>query len=273
MKRTTYIMIGMLLASFVGLAVLMLTIGGEREGLSPEMCLGDPVTMDAAGVKAIRIIGDNHHDGVEALFSTALLVTNAQSGEKGSFTYPEAEYLQVSRMADTLLVRIRLDAMKLSDEVKERGQFMMGNIQMTLQAEPSLVSIASQGVSFAPILKHLTLDSLTIDSNMLSMQYGYNSITDLQVDSCSLRSFRVSEGNVSFKAKASRIGNLYLNLNGMYNWKLEDCDVDTEYLSGQGRHFDCVLEKGECKQMFWQPGDEESTLQVTLKEPSMVIVQ
>lgn len=271
MKRTTYIIIGLILASFVGFVVFLFICTWKVERPPSMRCTGDPLTMDASGIKTLRIVGDKERDEIDFCFSARLAVTSAQPGEKATLTYPQADYLQVSRVADTLLVSFHADVLPLDDKVRKYGYLLVEDIQIQLQADAELNTVASQDVVLDATMERLTLDSLAVNTSAL-LRYGG---TNLKVDSCSLRSLFVVGGmsnHTSFSGSNSRIENLHLGLNAIGSWILTDCDVDTEYLSGYGNNR-CSLEKGECKQMIWQPGNENSELQVTLKEPSKVLVR
>ena len=76
--------------------------------------------------------------------------------------------------------------------------------------------------------------------------------------------------NVEFQS--GNINNLHLNLNRMNNWSVnvEECHIDTEYLTGQNASVQ--LQKGECRRMFWIPEKDDSKLKVTLTEKACVTV-
>ena len=93
----------------------------------------------------------------------------------------------------------------------------------------------------------------------------------VKIPSVFARSLDIRGGrNVEFQS--GNINNLHLNLNRMNNWSVnvEECHIDTEYLTGQNASVQ--LQKGECRRMFWIPEKDDSKLKVTLTEKACVTV-
>ncbi|WP_290081411.1 hypothetical protein [Bacteroides acidifaciens] len=74
-----------------------------------------------------------------------------------------------------------------------------------------------------------------------------------------------------FKAKDGKIENFYLNLNSIWRWNFENCEIGTEYLRGSNFHRNS-LQVGECKRVVWTPLNEKAQLQVTFRERAEIIV-
>ena len=55
------------------------------------------------------------------------------------------------------------------------------------------------------------------------------------VDSCDFRALSVIRGGRNVEFQSGNINNLHLNLNRMNDWSVnvEECHIDTEYLTGQ----------------------------------------
>ena len=94
---------------------------------------------------------------------------------------------------------------------------------------------------------------------------------EVLLDSCQFRSFSIDGEDLRFKAKDSKIENFYLNLNSTWNWKIESCEIGTEYLRGTKKHHN-ALQVGECNRVVWTPLDKDAQLQMTLREKAEIIV-
>lgn len=134
-----------------------------------------------------------------------------------------------------------------------------GDMQLNLTSKVECVinDIYMQKIA----LKKLTKDSISIDTP--------NSI---MVDSCDFRALSVIRGGRNVEFQSGNINNLHLNLNRMNDWSVnvEECHIDTEYLTGQ--NVSVQLQKGECRRMFWIPEKDDSKLKVTLTEKACVTV-
>ena len=187
----------------------------------------------------------------------------AFKGEKNTFSCSEKvnEYLKMTVMGDTLKIVLDYSLIDFPQEFKESKYVGMitGDMQLNLTSKVECVinDIYMQKIA----LKKLTKDSISIDTP--------NSI---MVDSCDFRALSVIRGGRNVEFQSGNINNLHLNLNRMNNWSVnvEECHIDTEYLTGQNASVQ--LQKGECRRMFWIPEKDDSKLKVTLTEKACVTV-
>ena len=70
------------------------------------------------------------------------------------------------------------------------------------------------------------------------------------------------------------VDRLYLNLDGLYNFKVETDSfrIDTEYLSGS-RNVDFQADPQECRRILWNPLSENAKLNLKIKNPSEILLR
>ena len=266
MKRTTYILIGLFVAGFCML------VGG----MFVMYCLGKPYFSNQINLQGEQLVQELPTCRVIWMTQTemnteerGIWLANSLSGvlpskgEKNTFSCSEKvnEYLKMTVMGDTLKIVLDYSLIDFPQEFKESKYVGMitGDMQLNLTSKVECVinDIYMQKIA----LKKLTKDSISIDTP--------NSI---MVDSCDFRALSVIRGGRNVEFQSGNINNLHLNLNRMNNWSVnvEECHIDTEYLTGQNASVQ--LQKGECRRMFWIPEKDDSKLKVTLTEKACVTV-
>ena len=169
--------------------------------------------------------------------ANSLLGVLPSKGEKNTFSCSEKvnEYLKMTVMGDTLKIVLDYSLIDFPQEFKESKYVGMitGDMQLNLTSKVECV---------------------------------------IMVDSCDFRALSVIRGGRNVEFQSGNINNLHLNLNRMNNWSVnvEECHIDTEYLTGQNASVQ--LQKGECRRMFWIPEKDDSKLKVTLTEKACVTV-
>lgn len=71
----------------------------------------------------------------------------------------------------------------------------------------------------------------------------------------------------SLHLNSGTVRNLYLNLDEIADWDVNtgSFHIDTEHLSGS-RYHRCLLQKNECRRVFWTPLKDDASLSVELKQ-------
>lgn len=261
MKRTTYILIGILV---LGLLVLLafvfyVSVAGNKPKEDKEL-FPESVSMDATGVHTVKFRLDKENVYIPLL---GRLWVKPGQGETKTFSYPKgaSKYFTVEREKDTLFVSFRYDEKLFSDK-KGEYELPTRGLKFNLEADSTLNLIYNNVGGLGVALSNLTLDSLSVRTMFQSFL----------VDSCRFRALNTEVFSGSFDVYRSTIRDLHINLNGIENWRVEKCDIDTEYLSGDYKH-QCELPRGECRQMFWIPRNKDAELRVTLKTEARVLLQ
>lgn len=263
MKRTTYILIGMLIA------VLVLMVGGilyiSTQGTDADLYtlpVSDKMEKtEFPGIRAVKLYTDDSRS--IGLQGAHLNVVPASDGQV-RLSYPECDYLKVSRDADTLVICLDLSNYKFPDGGKDYilPTLRVDGLQLTLEADADLTFLSNRIGGMNTRIRGMQSDSLTI----------YSRGGEIRLDSCHIRALNVDGWYLAFNANQSTIRHLYLDLDGINNWTVNQCTIDTEHLTGSGKHRN-QLGKGECRQVVWTPKEEDASLSVVLSEKSTFMLQ
>lgn len=80
-------------------------------------------------------------------------------------------------------------------------------------------------------------------------------------------SLRLRRRRRALHLNSGTVRNLYLNLDEIADWDVNtgSFHIDTEHLSGS-RYHRCLLQKNECRRVFWTPLKDDASLSVELKQ-------
>lgn len=273
MKRTTYIIFGMLLAGLVvvcagifytsmqvtGWDNIFLDIKGEKKTVQLPECK----VIQMAAIRNIITTSEGEEKGIRmpAFGELPLKITPAEVGQ-GTFTYASGmdEFMTMNSVGDTLHIVFDFPNDKLEKEYQDLYWLNLRSAEMNI-ALPDHVQCLQTSLAD----QKMTVEGLTRDSLSLMVQ-DYATIND-----CNFRALTVRNGAWLFNT--GKADNLYLHLNGIRSWNVNASSfhVDTEYLYAHGNQ-KCTLEKGECQQVVWMPQSEGASLNIKLKEAATVVV-
>lgn len=264
MKRTTYILIGLIVSGLIVIIVSIIFISttGKPYKENGIFIGGDQVEMNMDGIHVVKMLVAQSEDSKERsiYMNGDVKVTSPSAGEERKIVYPKNEYLKVSRMNDTLLVEFDFNEHNIPEKFRNKDfvNAVGMDVQMSVDSLNSLF-IDTRGLKLN--LKEVKMDSLFV--HVIHQE--------VLVDSCQFRSFSLDGKDLRFKAKDSKIENFYLNLDSTWDWKVINSEIGTEYLRGSKSHRN-FLQVGECKRVVWTSLNKEAQLQVTLRENSEIIV-
>lgn len=269
MKRTTYIMIGMLIAGVAMVCGLMfyvvdrnvaqkgnfMEIGGERKTVQLPSCRVLKLTQPP-------VVWKQKKEGIieaERIFSfkeVPLEVTAGDSLQQGSFSYAgdmEA-FMSMASVGDTLLVTFDFPKDKLEQHlqniilIKVRSEGM--SLKLPASVQTVLVDVEDMETSF----KGMGCDTLSFRVRDLA-----------RVENCRVTSLAAQAETLRFNS--GEVRNLYLNLDEIADWRVDTDSfrIDTEHLSGS-RHHRCLLQKDECRRVLWTPQKDGASLNMELKQ-------
>ena len=278
MKRTTYIILGVLLALLAGMSATII-YWGTHSGSVSDMTIrleGEERMRPLPVCKVIRFRMDRmlHKQGGNdelnyylAVNNIRLKVTSADTAA-GSFFYVAdiEEFMDFQSQGDTLDIVFSFPPEKLKKKMPQ------GKIPsyFNLQAEPLELRLPEsveylKGEVFDVVeLQDLQRDSLAIDfSDGPATVFVQNS--HFRALSALSRQLCLNSGSVD---------RLYLNLDGLYNFKVETDSfrIDTEYLSGS-RNVDFQADPQECRRILWNPLSENAKLNLKMKNPSEILLR
>lgn len=277
MKRTTYVILGVLLALLAGMSATII-YWGTHSGSASDMTVrleGEERMRPLPACKVIRFRMDRmlHKQGGNdelnyylAVNNIRLKVTSADTAT-GSFFYVAdiEEFMDFQSQGDTLDIVFSFPPEKLKKKMPQ------GKIPsyFNLQAEPLELRLPEsveylKGEVFDVVeLQDLQRDSLAIDfSDGPATVFVQNS--HFRALSALSRQLCLNSGSVD---------HLYLNLDELYNFKVETDSfrIDTEYLSGS-RNVDFQADPQECRRILWNPLSENAKLNLKMKNPSEILL-
>lgn len=278
MKRTTYVILGVLLALLAGMSATII-YWGTHSGSASDMTVrleGEERVRPLPACKVIRFQMDKtlyKYDGREdftyylTLNNVHLIVTPADTAA-GSFFYVAdiEEFMNFQSQGDTLDIVFSFPPEKLKKKMPQ------GKIPsyFNLQAEPLELRLPEsveylKGEVFDVVeLQDLQRDSLFIDffdgPAMVSVQNShFRALSALSRQLC------LNSGSVD---------RLYLNLDELYSFevKTDSFRIDTEYLSGS-RNVDFQADPQECRRILWNPLSKNAKLNLKMKNPSEILLR
>lgn len=264
MKRTTYILIGLLVSGLLVIvaAIILMAWAGEKRKRSEIFFENEQVQMDLNGVHVVNVFVSQANATVtkRIIMDGEMEITSSSASGKEQISFPKGERVHVTQKNDTLSIELDFNAASIPGEVRDNDYIFANgfHIQMALDSLTSIITYA-EGIKVN--LRDIETDSLFIWSNH----------QEILLDSCRFRSFDLAGYAVSCHAKNSKIENYYLNLDGIRRWTFENTEVGTEYLTGSGHHTN-DLQRGECRRVMWTPMNKEAQLQVTIREKSEIIL-
>lgn len=277
MKRTTYVILGVLLALLAGMSATII-YWGTHSGSASDMTVrleGEERMRPLPACKVIRFRMDRmlHKQGGNdelnyylAVNNIRLKVTSADTAA-GSFFYVAdiEEFMDFQSQGDTLDIVFSFPPEKLKKKMPQ------GKIPsyFNLQAEPLELRLPEsveylKGEVFDVVeLQDLQRDSLAIDfSDGPATVFVQNS--HFRALSALSRQLCLNSGSVD---------HLYLNLDELYSFevKTDSFRIDTEYLSGS-RNVDFQADPQECRRILWNPLSENAKLNLKMKNPSEILL-
>ena len=277
MKRTTYVILGVLLALLAGMSATII-YWGTHSGSASDMAVrleGEERMRPLPACKVIRFRMDRmlHKQGGNdelnyylAVNNIRLKVTSADTAA-GSFFYVAdiEEFMDFQSQGDTLDIVFSFPPEKLKKKMPH------GKIPsyFNLQAEPLELRLPEsveclKGEVFDAVeLQDLQRDSLFIDflhspATVFVQNSRFHALSALSRQLC------LNSGSVD---------RLHLNLDELYNFKVETDSfrIDTEYLSGS-RNVDFQADPQECRRILWNPLLENAKLNLKMKNRGEILL-
>ena len=278
MKRTTYVILGVLLALLAGMSVTII-YWGTHSGSASDMTIrleGEERVRPLPACKVIRFQMDKtlyKYDGRDdftyyfTLNNAHLIVTPADTAT-GSFSYAAdmEEFMSFKAHGDTLDVVFSFPPEELQKRMPEGKivpSFILRTSPFSLRL-PESVECLNGEMLYAVELQDLQRDSLAIDfSDSPATVFVQNS--HFRALSALSRQLCLNSGSVD---------HLYLNLDELYSFevKTDSFRIDTEYLSGS-KNVDFQADLQECRRILWNPLSENAKLNLKIKNPSEILLR
>ena len=278
MKRTTYIILGVLLALLAGMSATII-YWGTHSGSASDMTVrleGEERVRPLPACKVIRFQVDKtlyKYDGRDDFtyyftLNTAHLIVTPADTATGSFSYASdmEEFMSFKAHGDTLDVVFSFPPEELQKRMPEGKivpSFILQTSPFSLRL-PESVECLNGEMLYAVELQDLQRDSLAIDfSDSPATVFVQNS--RFRALSALSRQLRLNSGSVD---------RLYLNLDELYSFEVttDSFRIDTEYLSGS-RNVDFQADPQECCRILWNPLSKNAKLNLKMKNPSEILLR
>ena len=278
MKRTTYIILGVLLALLAGMSATII-YWGTHSGSVSDMTVrleGEERMRPLPACKVIRFQVDKtlyKYDGRDDFtyyftLNTAHLIVTPADTATGSFSYASdmEEFMSFKAHGDTLDVVFSFPPEELQKRMPE-GKIVPSLILQTSPFSlrlPESVECLNGEMLYAVELQDLQRDSLAIDFS--------DSPATVFVQNSRFRALSVLARQLDLVSGS--VDHLYLNLDELYSFevKTDSFRIDTEYLSGS-KTVDCQVNPQECRRILWNPLSEKAKLNLKMKNPSEILLR
>ena len=278
MKRTTYIILGVLLALLAGMSATII-YWGTHSGSVSDMTIrleGEERMRPLPVCKVIRFQMDKtlyKYDGKNdfhyyfTLNNAHLIVTPADTAT-GNFSYAAdmEKFMSFKAHGDTLDVVFSFPPEELQKRMPEGKivpSFILRTSPFSLRL-PESVECLNGEVLYAVELQDLQRDSLAIDFS--------DSPATVFVQNSRFRALSVLARQLDLVSGS--VDHLYLNLDELYSFevKTDSFRIDTEYLSGS-RNVDFQADPQECRRILWNPLSKNAKLNLKMKNPSEILLR
>lgn len=278
MKRTTYVILGVLLALLAGMSATII-YWGTHSGSVSDMTIrleGEERMRPLPVCKVIRFQMDKtlyKYDGKNdfhyyfTLNNAHLIVTPADTAT-GSFSYAAdmEEFMSFKAHGDTLDVVFSFPPEELQKRMPEGKivpSFILRTSPFSLRLPESVERLNGE-MLYAVELQDLKRDSLAIDFS--------DSPATVFVQNSRFRALSVLARQLDLVSGS--VDHLYLNLDELYSFevKTDSFRIDTEYLSGS-RNADFQADPQECRRILWNPLSKETKLNLKMKNPSEILLR
>ncbi len=278
MKRTTYIILGVLLALLAGMSATII-YWGTHSGSASDMTVrleGEERVRPLPACKVIRFQVDKtlyKYDGRDDFtyyftLNTAHLIVTPADTATGSFSYASdmEEFMSFKAHGDTLDVVFSFPPEELQKRMPEGKivpSFILRTSPFSLRL-PESVECLNGEVLYAVELQDLQRDSLAIDFS--------DSPATVFVQNSRFRALSVLARQLDLVSGS--VDHLYLNLDELCSFevKTDSFRIDTEYLSGS-KTVDCQVNPQECRRILWNPLSEKAKLNLKMKNPSEILLR
>lgn len=273
MKRTTYIIFGMLLAGLVvmcGGIFYTSTLFFDGNDIFMDIN-GEQKTVQLPACKVVELVADRDAITEEkgrteirlAAFNELPLSVRPAQTANGAFTYASDmdKYMTMTTAGDTLRIVFNFSKEKLEKKLQDVVWLNVRSEEMILTLPADIQRITSNLTNQQVNFKNLDCDTLSFAVE--------NRAT---IENCRFRALHVINGNLNFDS--GEVKDLHLRLDNIHSWHVnkESFSIDTEYLYSHGNPR-CTIENGECHQVIWVPQSSGATLNISLREAARIVME
>lgn len=260
MKRTTYIIIGMLCLVLLGMLGGFFYLYSKAKKSSAEklsfVVAGEQKIAPFASCKTLLFKAEGCEKNKNLFRHFSIQITEAtEDGNRVAYPSGWDEYMTMNEVDDTLIVSI-----KFPENISYNNGMGRELWNLEIQSEPISFAIApsvsqiyaelAQNIHFA--LHHLERDSLSLLCPIATISYSTFSSLELKA--------------TEWYMDHSVVENLYLDLDYGTNRNIDraSCKIGTQYLTGS-LSVQHRINQNECKQVVWLPKEYNSLLSLSIE--------
>lgn len=265
MKRTTYIIIGMLFAGailVIGTLTSIFSTGITWEESFLDI-KGERTSKQMPECRVVHLMSKVEAKDLEeryVSFDQTTLKIGPTDSLTGSLTYTSElnNYMEWKTAGDTLQIYFSFPTDKLAPQYQKMKWLRVRSEAIQMNIPQGVEEIISENYNMHTQFADLSRDSLAFKTQ------GTTIINDCQIKSLSAKA-------PTLHFQSGQVDSLYLNLDFITEWTVDSDSfhIDTEHLSGSYEP-NCYLQKNECRQVLWTPLSEKAELQIKLKEKARI---
>lgn len=265
MKRTTYIIIGMLFAGailVIGTLTSIFSTGITWEESFLDI-KGERTSKQMPECRVVHLMSKVEVKDLEeryVSFDQTTLKIGPTDSLTGSLTYTSElnNYMEWKTAGDTLQIYFSFPTDKLAPQYQKMKWLRVRCEAIQMNIPQGVEEIISENYYMHTQFAGLSRDSLAFKTQ------GTTIINDCQIKSLSAKA-------PTLHFQSGQVDNLYLNLDFITEWTVDtdSFHIDTEHLSGSYEP-NCYLQKDECRQVLWTPLSEKAQLHIKLKEKAKI---
>lgn len=267
MKRTTYIIIGMLFAGailVIGTLTSIFSTGITWEESFLDI-KGERTSKQMPECRVVHLMSKVEAKDLEeryVSFDQTTLKIGPTDSLTGSLTYTSElnNYMKWKTAGDTLQIYFSFPTDKLAPQYQKMKWLRVRSEAIQMNIPQRVEEIISENYNMHTQFADLSRDSLAFKTQ------GTTIINDCQIKSLSAKA-------PTLHFQSGQVDSLYLNLDFITEWTVDSDSfhIDTEHLSGSYEP-NCYLQKNECRQVLWTPLSEKAELNIKLKEKARINV-
>lgn len=265
MKRTTYIIIGMLFAGailVIGTLTSIFSTGITWEESFLDI-KGERTSKQMPECRVVHLMSKVEAKDLEeryVSFDQTTLKIGPTDSLTGSLTYTSElnNYMEWKTAGDTLQIYFSFPTDKLAPQYQKMKWLRVRSEAIQMNIPQGVEEIISENYNMHTQFADLSRDSLAFKTQ------GTTIINDCQIKSLSAKA-------PTLHFQSGQVDSLYLNLDFITEWTVDtdSFHIDTEHLSGSYEP-NCYLQKDECRQVLWTPLSEKAQLHIKLKEKAKI---
>lgn len=267
MKRTTYIIIGMLFAGAILVigtltSIFNTSITWEESFLDIK---GERTSRQMPECRVVHLMSKVEAKDLEeryVSFDQTTLKIGPTDSLTGSLTYTSElnNYMEWKTAGDTLQIYFSFPTDKLAPQYQKMKWLRVRSEAIQMNIPQGVEEIISENYNMHTQFADLSRDSLAFKTQ------GTTIINDCQIKSLSAKA-------PTLHFQSGQVDSLYLNLDFITEWTVDSDSfhIDTEHLSGSYEP-NCYLQKNECRQVLWTPLSGKAQLHIKLKEKARINV-